>query len=55
MKTSNKTIRFIQNFEPLPDDFHIKLTDLEIKLEKGIMTHDQLKELFELYSVKFFY
>ena len=46
-----KSCKFVDNLNPLPNDFHIKLTDLEIKLEKGILTHPELKELFELYTV----
>ncbi len=36
----------------LPDEFALKLQDLEISLHEGKLTHQTLKELFELYSVK---
>lgn len=36
----------------LPKDFHTKLFHLEFRLERGSLTHDSLKELFEYYSVK---
>lgn len=48
---SQKSMRITDNFNHLPDDFHIRLTDLEIKLEKEILSQSQLKDLFELYSV----
>ena len=51
MLSRQKTIKNIDHLNPLPDDFHFKLTDLEIKLEKGILNHAQLKDLFELYTV----
>jgi len=35
----------------LPKDFYIKLEDLESKLHQGILTHENLKDLFECYSV----
>ncbi len=34
-----------------PKDFHTKLLDLELQLEKGYLTHESLKELFDCYSV----
>jgi len=37
----------------LPEDFSTKLFDLEIKLERGSLTHEGLKELFDYYSVNF--
>lgn len=36
----------------LPEEFAINLQDLEICLHEGKLTHQTLKELFELYSVK---
>jgi hypothetical protein len=47
-----KSFKAIDNLSHLPEDFHIRLTDLEIKLEKELLTHSQLKDLFELYTVK---
>ena len=38
----------------LPDDFSIKLQELEIALYEGDISHNTLKELFELYTVKIF-
>jgi hypothetical protein len=35
----------------LPDDFPLRLQELEISLHEGTMTLPLLKELFELYSV----
>jgi hypothetical protein len=35
----------------LPDDFSIRLQELEINLFEGTLTHETFKELFELYSV----
>ena len=40
-----------QNFQ-LPEDFSIRLQELEISLYEGSLNHNNLKELFELYSVK---
>jgi hypothetical protein len=47
-----KSMKIIDNLNSLPEDFHFRLTDLEIKLEKELLTHSQLKDLFELYTVK---
>lgn len=41
----------INNLESLPKDFNIKLSDLEGKLSAEKLTHEELKELFDLYSV----
>jgi len=46
-----KSLKVVDNLNHLPDDFHLKLTDLEIKLEKEILNHSQLRDLFELYTV----
>jgi len=35
----------------LPTNFHEKLKDLETRLEDGNFTHDNLKNLFDHYSV----
>lgn len=40
-----------QNFQ-LPEDFSTRLQELEISLYEGSLNHNNLKELFELYSVK---
>lgn len=53
MFRSNKSIieSDIVEIRSLPQDFHTKLNDLELKLERGSLTHEGLKELFECYSV----
>jgi hypothetical protein len=46
MRTSS-----FQDFK-LPEDFSLRLQELEISLYEGTLNHNNLKELFELYSVK---
>jgi len=35
----------------LPENWSVRLQELEIELSEGKLTHNTLKELFELYSV----
>jgi hypothetical protein len=37
----------------LPENFCVRIQDLEIQLHENKLTHFTMKELFELYSVKY--
>jgi hypothetical protein len=51
-KTNLKDISL--NSFKLTDDFHNRVQELEIMLYEGTLTHENMKELFGLYSVYYF-
>jgi hypothetical protein len=50
LSQSNFKDASMQDFK-LPEDFSVRLQELEISLYEGTLTHYKLKDLFELYSV----